>query len=112
MRISQREMCEGSLLPPWYFGLTYQSDISCHSVFHILPLNYLIRFGLLIRHCWGRLRYKKSWFDKRIREVGMEGFRKGFDEGFKQGEDDGKEKAMEFYYHLLAILTRREEKRF
>ncbi len=57
-------MCkEGDQLPPWYFGLSYREWSRDYTVFHVIPLNFIIRLGIFIAHKWNRFRSKPTRSD-------------------------------------------------
>ena len=60
---------DGQYLPPFYYGLTYRDCASDWTYFHIIPLNYIIRFAKWINHKWNRFRSHPSWIDKEIAKV-------------------------------------------
>lgn len=57
---------EGEMLPSWYYGLSYHDHCRNYDVFHIMPLNYIIRVCRDIAYAWNRFRSKQTWSDKMI----------------------------------------------
>lgn len=51
---------EGEQLPPWYYGLSYHDYCRNFDVFHVMPLNFIIRFGMFIAYKWNRFRSKPT----------------------------------------------------
>lgn len=54
-------------LPRWYYGLSYSDELETVRIFHLIPLNLLIRLAMTISHVWNRWRAKPTWIDLQIR---------------------------------------------
>ena len=84
--ISYYEQFEGGIMPPWYYGTTYKDWYCCRTIYHIIPFNYIVRFGRNIKYLWDRFRGKPSYIDQIIEK-----------------------KIEEFYKRELIIAVKRKE---
>ena len=66
MIISRKQIRKGEILPPWYYGLTYEDFYRAVEVYHPIPINYIISFGMTIKIYWNRFRKRRTWIDKQI----------------------------------------------
>jgi len=61
---------EGERIPPFYYGAAYTDYASYHTVFYIMPFNYLVRWKRYIHHWWIRnIQRRESWFDYQIKKT-------------------------------------------
>jgi len=79
----------GDYLPPWYYGHSYYEHHACYSVFHPIPLNYLIRASRRVWISWNHFRSKPSPEDDYIFGVAKHEFEKGFQHGRDNGMEWG-----------------------
>lgn len=63
------EVGEYDELPPFYYGLTRHDYSRLISIFHIIPINFIIRLFYLISYKWNRFRTKETWFDIEIKKA-------------------------------------------
>lgn len=62
----RKERTLGEVIPPFYYGLAYENWTRPVSVFYPIPINYFVRWGMAVHHCWNRFRSRPSWLDKQI----------------------------------------------
>lgn len=70
----QRAM--GEMLPSWYYGYSYQKWNCDLTVYHVIPLNFIIRWSRNILHAWNKFRSRPSWVDKIIKEEKLKEWKK------------------------------------
>ncbi len=56
----------GEMLPAWYYGYSYRKWDQDVIVFHIIPLNYIIRWCLYISYAWNKFRSTPGRVDRII----------------------------------------------
>ena len=66
LTLTARQQYEGEFLPPFWYGLSYYDFCMRLSVFHPIPLNYLIRVGRVIQNFWNKFRSRPTWIDRQI----------------------------------------------
>lgn len=66
MNITHRETRQGSFIPPFYYGYSYRRYDRMVDVWHVIPLNYLIRWWRNIKYLWDTIRGNPSWLDTQI----------------------------------------------
>ena len=54
---------EGERVAPWYYGVTYRDWYTQTTVFHPIPINYIIRALHEIKFAWDRFRRKPTRID-------------------------------------------------
>ena len=87
MKISFRSICEGELMPPFYYGLAYTELFSCHYVFYPFPLNHIIRFFMFTKMKWNRFRSKIPFkYDSRVAHAIRYWKRISYQDGIHYGE--------------------------
>lgn len=59
----------GEMTPSWYYGLSYEDHFRRVAVFHLIPLNLLVRALRWGEFLWARIRCRPSWFDAQIVEA-------------------------------------------
>jgi hypothetical protein len=47
-----RMLCEGEVLPPWYYGIAYVNPVTNHAVFYPIPFNFVGRWWRILAHRW------------------------------------------------------------
>lgn len=63
------EVEDYGVMPPFYYGRTHKDWEKSTTIFHIIPINYIIRFGMLIKYKWDVFRSRPSYVDKKIAEA-------------------------------------------
>ena len=123
MKISQtleRTRTEGQVYPPGYYGYTYTDYMRDIKVYHLLPLNFIVRSLLIVRRSYQHMRLipwdmEMNLLKRIARTAGYDaGFKDGFNNGFTIGLSTGKKSVMEAAAELVArsqkILDGKEEK--
>ena len=59
---------EGEILPPFYYGHSFNNWEYGECVYHIIPINYFIRFFRLLEFLWYKIRSKPGYVEKQIQE--------------------------------------------
>jgi len=75
MSIISQEKEMGQMIPPWYFGLTYRDFYREVEIYHIIPINYIVSFGMSIKYLWDKFRSRETWID-RLAEAKMHEYNK------------------------------------
>ena len=57
---------EGMRIPPFWYGLSYIDYPKRQNVYHIIPLNLVIRGARMLLFWWNRLRSRPTWIDKQV----------------------------------------------
>lgn len=65
----KRTVCEGRRIPPWYYGLAYESDYGREAVFVLLPFVFIIRALRWLNYKWGWIRTRPSYLDVQVYEA-------------------------------------------
>jgi hypothetical protein len=68
MKITRIKIAIGEIVPPFYYGLSYgyyERDIE---IWHIIPINYIIRWLRDLKYFWDKIRSKPSIVDKIIQD--------------------------------------------
>jgi len=79
---------EGQTYPVWYYGFSYTDYYREVKVYHILPFNFFVRWFLIIRRSYQRMRLL-PW-DVEMRHISREAREKGYYAGYANGFKDSK----------------------
>ncbi len=79
---TMREINSGKKLPPFYYGLSYIRYDTYVEIWHIIPLNYFIRWGRVIRFMWDSMRAQSSRIDNMFAKVEREAEHRGYNRAF------------------------------
>ena len=60
------QITEGSRLPAWYYGRSWEDWGSDRATFHIIPINYFIKWYQFLSWKWNRFRGKLSRVDREV----------------------------------------------
>ena len=63
IKLSRIEKVEGGVLPPWYYGLSYWKPIEGVTVWHPIPINYIVRWAYDTRNRWNIFRFGLTRMD-------------------------------------------------
>jgi Holliday junction resolvase-like predicted endonuclease len=66
MLFIDKQRSEEQVMPPWYYGFTYRNWETGIDHYDIIPINYLIRWGMFIKLIWNNFRRKPGYIDKQI----------------------------------------------
>jgi hypothetical protein len=72
-----REVGQGEIIPPWYYGLSLDDSRTDTLTFHIIPFNFVIRAARWLEWTWAKLRCRRSYFDAQLLEAETRGFERG-----------------------------------
>ena len=92
-RYSYEELCRGADIP-WYLGRVYESFVSRHIYYDIIPLNYLRRWMRVLGIRWNRWRHEPDIIDLRFRTAIKIAKEDGWKAGYEYGEKSGMRRAM------------------
>lgn len=100
MELAVHTIKEGEQLPPWFYGMAYIDHYRFMSVYHIIPLNFVVRFFRWLSYHWDFWRSRNTGLDNYINNIMVERMKKqdsdyinGFDFGKVVGYVDGYEAA-------------------
>lgn len=89
MMLTRKEVHLGEMLPPWYYGISYQDWASDVYFFYPIPFNYLVRWARNSQFYWNKFRSQSpthQW-------VKMDDIHKDMQDSWMRGFDAG-EKSM------------------
>lgn len=66
MNISAKNIANGGTLPVWYYGYSYKELTRSVYVYHIIPLNYLVRWFKYVESWWNKFRSKPNYIDEYV----------------------------------------------
>lgn len=80
-----REIRQGERIPPFYYGLSYiRYESMMAEVWHIIPINYFIRWGRNISFMWDGIRANPSKLDNMFAKIEREAEHRGFGRAFNK----------------------------
>jgi len=85
------QMCaeeRGGLLP-WYYGRTWYEFHALRTIYHPIPLNYVLRGLQRLQIWWNKVRSQPSDLDEYIEGVARWNRQKGFERGYGEGMEKG-----------------------
>jgi len=88
-------------LVPWYFGRTCYEFHAMRTIYHPIPLNYILRGLLRLRIWWNRFRSRPSEIDEYIQTL----VRVEREKAFRQGEERGMERGIK-----MTLMVTQEKK--
>lgn len=107
MFVSKRDT---DIMPSWYYGYAYRDILRNRSVFAIMPLNWLIRWGREFRRRWNIFRSLPPQYEL-IKSSDMhkaygEEYRRGFEDGRFVMDSKVQEAYQRGYDEALAFFTK------
>ena len=67
MRITKPEQVQGQALPHFYYGYAYCDFSSGTYYYYPIPVNYIVRFYILLKYRWDVFRGTPSRLDREIK---------------------------------------------
>ena len=67
MNLPHYKRVQGTIMPPFYYGYSYTVYEADYDVWHIIPLNIIVRIVRRLKLSWDKLRGNRTYIDKEIR---------------------------------------------
>jgi len=107
MLVARRDQ---EFMPPWYYGYAYRDTVCNRSVFAIMPLNWLIRWGRQLARRWDIFRGLPPEYElvKRsdMHKLYGEEYRRGFEDGRFAMDSKVQEAYQRGYDEALALFVK------
>lgn len=97
MILNARELRQGEILPPWWYGLAYRRDYEYVALFYPIPFNYAVRYWHNFRCWWNWLRAHQPAY-RWVREAA---YRQELEKERYRGREDGIERGMQIAMIIL-----------
>ena len=98
MLVAKRDQ---DMMPPWYYGYAYRDIVRNRSVFAVMPLNWLIRWGRQFKRRWDIFRGLPPTYElvkpSELYDSSDKQYRLGYEDGYALGKRDMTEATQEAY---------------
>ena len=83
----KKQLMDGDVLPPWYYGASHWDFYSGGLFMYPIPINYLVRAWVWFTGKWKNYRCSFNTETlKRIKALRDQYYRMGYEEGLRQGK--------------------------